>query len=81
MKATMSANGVVTLKAENSLEAYAMRQWMKTQRMVDSDNPAPLEAIDHSMLCIDASWPANLHDGGESPSGIIDIIEFLGQKL
>lgn len=37
MKATMSAAGVITLQAETSVEAYALRHWVNINLVLQDD--------------------------------------------
>ncbi len=77
MKTEMNEDGVITIRPESSVEAYALRQWMDHQKIQDSDGPTALCSLDTSKLLINAEWPPKIPFKHESPRGILD---YLGEK-
>lgn len=77
MKTEMSEDGVITIRPESSVEAYALRRWMDHQKIDSSDGPVRLKSIDDSRLMINAQWPQKDPIYLDSPRGIID---YLGEK-
>ena len=60
MKATMDKFGVITLKAETSLESYALGRWAEQARIQTSDLARNLGMHwDPRMLIIDGSLSEN----------------------
>ena len=58
MKATMDANGMITLKAESSLEAYALKKWMDSAWICQEDiKRARTGHWSSGHLCVDARNP------------------------
>lgn len=73
MKIEMSEDGVITIKPESSVEAYALRRWMEVAYISVED---PLRNIrnhiDPRLVCVNADWPSAC---GESPRGIFTCLE------
>lgn len=58
MKAIMDENGCITIAAENSLEAFALRQWADIAAIQTNDMARMLNHHwDPRLLMIDASRP------------------------
>lgn len=59
MKAEMSEDGVITIRPESSVEAYALRRWMEVAYISVED---PLRDIrnhvDPRLISVNASWPS-----------------------
>lgn len=58
MKATMDANGVITISAESSLEAFALRHWMDKATIPTDDQLRCIKSHWHTgWLKVDALTP------------------------
>lgn len=57
MKTEMSEDGVITIRPESSVEAYALRRWMACEDFQVHD-AATSKVCMHTMarICIDATW-------------------------
>lgn len=57
MKAEMSEDGVITIRPESSVEAYALRKWMETAFISVDDPMRDLRNhIDPRRICVNADW-------------------------
>lgn len=56
MKAEMSEDGVITIRPESSVEAYALRRWSDRYSWQSPDDSAKMVGY-QSTIKIDASWP------------------------
>lgn len=57
MKATMNEDGMITISAESSLEAYALRKWTESAQINIVDVArAETGYWRDSKLMVDASW-------------------------
>lgn len=77
MKTEMSEDGVITIRPESSVEAYALRQWIGDGRHVeigDLQTGRIMEASPASLM-IDAEWPQAESQKYESPRGVLDFLE------
>lgn len=58
MKTEMSEDGVITIRPESGVEAYALRQWSdKSFIRIDDHARAINHHLDPRNICIDARWP------------------------
>lgn len=61
MKTELDENGMITIRPESAVEAYALRQWADKGEIevldVASDK---VINIHYSRLCIDSSWPPEI---------------------
>ena len=53
MKTEMSEDGVITIRPESSVEAYALRQWVNDYPAHDAE----CSLTQPSYLVVDARWP------------------------
>lgn len=57
MRVEIDETGLMTIRPESPLEAYALRQWMDRQCIEAREGPVSIRSLDTSMLLINASWP------------------------
>ncbi len=74
MKTEMSEDGVITIRPESSVEAYALRRWMAHQKIDAGDAPVTLGSLDTSKLLINAEWPQD-RPKHESPRGVLNFLD------
>lgn len=55
MKTEMSEGGVITIRPESAMEAYALKFWSDNYRVIQS--PEQHVGRARSMLTVDANWP------------------------
>lgn len=64
MKATIDANGVITLEAETSLEAYALRRWSDESFVLMADNKLQETGfVRGSRLIVSTAFPPHQEGG------------------
>lgn len=59
MRAEMSENGVITIRPESSVEAYALRKWNDSAFIKVDDQMRMLDChLDPRKILVEANWPS-----------------------
>ena len=56
MKTEMSEDGVITIRPESPVEAYALRRWNDRYNWQSPDDSAKMIGY-QSLLLVDSNWP------------------------
>lgn len=76
MKTEMSEDGVITIRPESSVEAYALRRWVDSALInVDDAQRCENSYWKGSRLAINAELPAKNTIGIEPPEGILNFLD------